>query len=319
MIRFAWLTPLLLLAACGGANEGEVFQGYVEGEFVDVAPEVGGRIVELAVRRGDAVDAGDLLFRLDDEEARAAAAQAEAELGRAEAQLANLSKGQRPPEIAVIDAEIDEAEASLETARRELRRQQTLFAERVVSEAGLDQAREAVSVAEARLAAAARRREVATLPARISEIAAGEHAVEASAASLRRARTLLSRYSVRAPVAGRIEDVHYEVGEVAASAAPVLSLLPPDRRKIIFFVPEAARPSLETGGEVRIACDGCPAGIAARVSFLGTEAEFTPPIIFSRETRGKLVFRAEAALSGAGARLPLGQPVDVEPGLRGAQ
>jgi HlyD family secretion protein len=308
-----------MLAGCGDDPDDAIFQGYVEGEFVEVAPEVGGRIVELPVRLGDQAETGDLLLRLDDAEARAAVAQAEAELARAEAQLANLTEGQRPPEIAVIEAEIDEAEASLETAQKELERQHALFAERVISEARLDQAREAVSVAEARRASAERRREVATLPARTPEIEAGERAVEAARAALQQARTRLSKYVVNAPVAGRVEDVHYEVGEVAASGAPVLSLLPADGRKVLFFVPEAARPALEVGQVVSIACDGCPTGITAEISFLGAEAEFTPPIIFSRETRGKLVFRAEAALSGAGARLPLGQPVDVASALRGAQ
>jgi HlyD family secretion protein len=319
MRRLAPLFIVLVLTACGSAHDDAVFQGYVEGEFIDVAPEVSGRIVELAVRQGDDVEAGAFLFRLADAEARAAVAQAEAELARAKAQLANLSQGQRPPEVAVIEAEIDEAEASLATAQKEFERQRTLFEQRVISEARLDQAREAVSVAEARLESAKRRREVATLPARTPEITAGEQAVEAARAALEQARTRLEKHVVTAPVAGRIEDVHYRPGEVAAVGAPVLSLLPDGRLKVIFFVPEAERPSLAIGTDVSIFCDGCPAGLSAPLTWLGSEAEYTPPIIFSRETRGKLVFRAEAALSGAAANLPLGQPVDVAPALRGTE
>ena len=104
-----------------------------------------------------------------------------------------------------------------------------------------------------------------------------------------------------------------------ALGAPVLSLLPDGARKVIFFVPEAARPALATGSTVSLACDGCPESLAAEITFLGREAEFTPPVIFSRENRGKLMFRAEAKLSGEAAGLPLGQPVDVTPALRGSQ
>jgi HlyD family secretion protein len=307
----------VLLAGCWENPEGNAFQGYVEGEFVEVAPEIGGRIVELAVRRGDIVEAHAPLFRLDAAEAEAAVAEAEADLAREQAELANLKQGQRPPELAVIDARIAEAEAALAAARREFDRQLVLNERRVASEAQLDQAREAVTVAEARVAAAEREKEVATLPARAAEIEAGQRSVEAARAAREMAKTRLAKHAVAAPVAGRVEDVYFELGEVAAGGMPVVSLLPADGRKVIFFVPEAARPSLPLDALVRVACDGCPTGLTARVTFMATEAEFTPPVIFSRDTREKLVFRAEAGLSGEAGRLPLGQPVDVLPAGEG--
>ncbi len=308
----------LFLSACGDPQS-PVFQGYVEGDFVEVAPEVSGRIVELAVRRGSDVAAGDLLFKIDDAEASSAVTQAKAEMARAEAQLANLKQGQRPPEIAVLEAQIAEAEAALDKARRDFGRQKSLFDSKVASEAQLDQAREAITIAEARVTAAHRQREVAAMPARTPEIDAGERAVDAARAGLAQAETRASKYGVNAPVAGRIEDTYYEAGEVALAGQPVLELLPADKRKVIFFVPEAARPALSPGGTVAVTCDGCAAGLTGEISFLGSEAEYTPPIIFSRENRGKLMFRAEARLSGEAAQLPLGQPVDVAPGLRGTQ
>ncbi len=308
----------LLLAACNGEADEARFQGYVEGEFVEVAPETGGRIVELSVRRGDDVEAGAPLFRLGASEAEAAVAQARAELARAEAQLANLQQGQRPPEIAVIEAQIAEAEASEKAAQREFERQLALFERRVVAEARLDEAREAVNVAKARTAAARRQKEVAALPARTPEIEAGERAVEAARAGLAMAETRLAQHAVAAPAAGRIEDIYYEVGEVVPAGRAVVSLLPEGSRKAIFFVPEPGRPALRVGEAVAVACDGCPPGLTARVTFMAAEAEFTPPVIFSRDTRAKLVFRAEAALAGEAADLPLGQPVDVTPAAGGA-
>jgi HlyD family secretion protein len=309
MRRLLILLPLLL-AACGGAQHA-VFQGYVEGDFVDVAPDVAGRIVERSVNRGDEVAAGAVLARIDDAEAAAAVTQATAELARAKAQLANLQEGQRPPEIAVIDAQIAENEAALAKARRDFERQKALFDRKVVAEAQLDEAREAINVAQARVTAVRRQREVAVLPARTPEIEAAERAVDAAAAALDQARTRLSKYVVAAPVAGRVEDVYYEEGETAAAGSPILSLLPAARRKAIFFVPEAARAALRIGARLSVACDGCPAGMTATLTYLGAEAEFTPPVIFSRENHDKLMFRAEARLSGDAAALPLGQPVDV--------
>jgi HlyD family secretion protein len=302
---------VLALAAC--RQEDASFQGYVEGEFVQVAPEVGGRIVELAVDRGAALAQGDLLFRLDDQEAKAAVAQARAELARAEAELQNLLHGQRPPEIAVIEAQIAEANASLLNAQKDFERQRQLFERGVTAESRLDQAREAVSVAEARVATVQRQKEVAEMPARTPEIEAARRGAEAAEAALAQAETKLSKHVVKSPAAGRVEDVYYEQGEVATAGAAVLSLLPDGRRKVIFFIPEPERPSVAVGSDIAITCDGCPDGLTARVSFLATQAEYTPPVIFSRGNREKLVFRAEAPLSGEAARLPLGQPVDVRP------
>lgn len=318
MIRFLLLAPFLLLAACSGSDEA-VFQGYVEGEFVDAAPEVGGRIVELAVERGSTVAKGALLFRIDATEAERAVDQAEAEKARAEAELENLLGGKRPPEIAVIEAQISEAKASLETARKQFERQQALFDQNVISEARLDQAREAIDVALARVEAAERERDVANMPARTPEIEAAERAIDATRAALEQAQIRLMKYAVEAPAAGRIEDTHYELGEVVNAGAPVLSLLPDDQRKVIFFVPQAERAALSPGGAVSVMCDGCPENLSGRIAFLGTEAEYTPPVIFSRENRGKLMFRAEATLDGEAASLPVGQPVDVAPSLRGSQ
>lgn len=319
MRRLAVLLLLVLLSACGGPSSDAVFQGYVDGDFVDVAPDVGGRIVERPAERGGMVKAGDLLFRIDDTEAKAAVSEADAELMRAKAQLTNLQQGQRPPEIAVIEAQIVEARASLEKAQRDYERQRALFKSKVISAAQLDETHEAISVAEARLTATEKQKEVAALPARNPEIEMGERAVQAAEAALDQARTRLTKYVVSAPIGGRIEDTHYETGEVAAAGAPVLSLLPEDARKVIFFVPEPVRTSLAIGSTVSVTCNSCAPNLKAQVTFLGREAEFTPPVIFSRESRGKLMFRAEAKLAGEAARLPLGQPVEITPTLRGSQ
>ena len=114
---------------------------------------------------------------------------------------------------------------------------------------------------------------------------------------------------VSAPVAAGVEDIYFRAGEVVAAGQPVLALLPPGNRKVRFYVPEPSLSVLRLGQAVTVQCDGCSV-LKAVLTFVSNEAEFTPPVIFSKEERGKLVFRAEARLTN-GEALPLGLPVSV--------
>jgi HlyD family secretion protein len=92
---------------------------------------------------------------------------------------------------------------------------------------------------------------------------------------------------------------------------PVVSLLPDANRKIRFFLPEAALSRARIGQRIDVACDGCSEGLAAEIDLIATEAEYTPPILYSKDSREKLVFRVEARPLAAAAELKVGQPVDV--------
>ncbi|WP_026379739.1 HlyD family secretion protein [Afifella pfennigii] len=317
MARALLVTLLLLaalpLAACEEASEAQdtPLQGYVEGDFIYAAPEIAGRLAEIAPREGERVEAGAALFRLETETLEAEVEQARAELSATEAEFADRREGQRPPELAVIEARIDRAEASRSQASKEYERQKELFERGVIAGARLDQAGEALSVAEAELAEAKRQKAVATLPARTAQIDAAERRMEAAQAALTQAKTRLAKAVVTAPQAGLVDDIYYETGEVVGVGQPVLSLLPDAKRKIVFFVPEPLLASLAPEAEVAIGCDSCPPGLRAKVTRVASEAEFTPPVIFSQERREKLLFRAEARPLGETVKLRVGQPVDV--------
>ena len=122
----------------------------------------------------------------------------------------------------------------------------------------------------------------------------------------------LGQRAVIAPKAGRVNDTYYVVGDFVPAGSPVVSLLPPGNIKVRFFVPEKALGTVRYGQPVAITCDGCGAPIGAKVSFVAPQAEYTPPVIYSRERREKLVFLVEArpAASDA-AKLHPGQPVEV--------
>jgi HlyD family secretion protein len=124
------------------------------------------------------------------------------------------------------------------------------------------------------------------------------------------AQTRLARRSVVSPVDGTVQEVYYRPGEMVPADRPVLALLPPGNIKVRFFVPEAALPHFAYGDTVKIACDGCAKDLVAHVSFIAKQSEYTPPVIYSREERARLVFLIEALPERPGA-LRVGQPVDV--------
>ncbi len=296
----------------GGAET--AFQGYIEGNLVFMAPEEGGRIARQDVEAGDAVAEGQLLFVLDASVQGAQRNEAEARYRQAEAQLANIKAAvQRPEQVAVLRAQEERARASLDLSRNEYQRQQTLFQRGITAKARLDQAEAALERDKAALDEAARQIQAAQLSGRSAEIEAAEASVRAAEAMLRQAETHVAKRRVVAPAASRVQDVYFRSGEVVNAGQPVLALLPPENLRVRFYVPEPLLSTMMLGETVQVACDSCGDGIRARIVFISSEAEFTPPIIFSEQERAKLVFRVEARLLDVALRLPIGLPVSVTP------
>ena len=320
MIRCPAVLALLLLATACGAPPPERVQGYADAEYVRLGAPEAGWLESVAVVRGDRVEAGAPLFTLESGRQRAALAQAQAELARAEAELADLRLGKRPEEIARIVADLAEARASLDYARQDLERQQRLVRRDVTAEARFDLARSTADAAQARVDAVTAELATARLPARADRIAAAAAAVAAARAALAEAQWQLDQRTVRAPMAALVEDRLRQTGEWAPAGGIVVSLLPPGKVKLRFFVPETLVGGLAEGAAVEVACDGCAGPITARIGYIAAEAEFTPPVIYSVGRREKLVFMVEA-WPEADTTLRPGQPVDVDlgPALRGAR
>jgi HlyD family secretion protein len=308
--RIIAIGSTLALAGCFWSSEAPL-QGYIEGTYVYVAAEGSGRVTERPVAAGAAVAAGDLLFALDDAEQKEAVAEAEARLAQAEAQLANLMTGQRPEEIAVLEAELARVSSAFANLDEEYKRMLQLRENGIVAQSVVDAARAARDEAEAEVEAAGHQLEVAKLPARPEEIEAAERNVAAQEAALAQAEIQLGRRRIRSPANGLVEETYFEVGELVTMGQPVVSLLPDANRKVRFFVPETLLSAVSLGDVVSVGCDGCAEGMTAEVAFVATQAEFTPPIIFSRDSREKLVYRVDARPLGETVRLNVGQPVDV--------
>ena len=128
-------------------------------------------------------------------------------------------------------------------------------------------------------------------------------------------QTRLARRSGFAPVAGTIQQIYFREGEMVPEKRPVLSIMPPGNMKLRFFVPEAELPKLAIGDEVRVTCDNCDANLTAKIYFIATSAEYTPPVIYSLDERNKLVYLIQARPSRPDA-LRVGQPISVYPNAK---
>ena len=302
---------IILLAGCQSAEE-QRFQGYVEGEPVLVAAQQSGQLTSLAVQRGDAVKAGVPLFSQDQATEAANVSQAQAQLAQAEAQLGNLATGKRPPEIAVIAAQLKDAQARRSLSAEQLGRQEALVAKGFVSAESLDEVRTQLTRDEANIAQMKAQLASARLPGRKDERAAAQAQVTASQAALEQSTIKLNQKSQLSPVAGQVQDVYYRTGEWAAPGQPVISILPAENIKVRFFVPEPSLGALRTGQSVGISCDGCPAPLPATIRFISPTAEYTPPVLYSEKNRHRLVYLVEAwPQPKDAAQLHPGQPVDV--------
>jgi HlyD family secretion protein len=300
----------LALAGCSPAPPAG-YPGYVEGEFVRVAAPLSGTLLELAVQRGTEVAKEAPLFTLESEQERAARAEAQARVRQAQATLANLEKARRPPEIAAARAQLAQAQASLRQSDADLVRTQKLVADRFLPPQQRDQALAARDRDRGRVAELTQQLRVANLPARSDEIAAANAEVKAASDALAQAQWRVEQKSQTAPVAGLVADTLYRAGEWVAAGAPVVSLLPPANVKLRFYIPETLVGSLRIGDAVTVRCDGCGADIPAKVRFIATQAEFTPPVIYSRENRANLVFLVEAWPDAPNPALHPGLPVEV--------
>jgi HlyD family secretion protein len=201
--------------------------------------------------------------------------------------LFELERGSETAALDVAKKNLTQAKASLALAESDLARREQLRADNgVISAAELDQAR-------------AQRDTAAAM-------------VESQQAALDKAQWSFDQKQQFAPTKAFVQDTLYRQGEWVAAGNPVVVLLPPENLKVRFFVPQEMLPRIKTGGNVSVTFDGTAKNYSALVNYISTQAEFTPPVLYNRENRAKLIFRIEAKFSSAdAAELRPGQPVDV--------
>lgn len=305
---------LVLMAAASGCTKGTdgALQGYVEGEFVFVASPGAGELEKLHVQRGGAVKPGDLLFALENTVERTAVERQEGLLIRSEAMLADERKGQRPSEIASLEAQLEQARASRQLSEIEFQRIEKLVPSGAASVNALDRTRASLLQDTQRVAQLEADLQTARLGAREDRVAAAEADVRTLKAQLEKARWDREQKQQAATAAGRVFDTLFREGEWVAAGLPVVVLLPPENVKVRTFVPEQQVGSVKVGATAIVEVDGVANPLQGKVTFVSPRAEYTPPVVFSRESRAKLVFLVEIRFAPEiAATLHPGQPVDV--------
>ncbi|WP_417480959.1 HlyD family secretion protein [Maricaulis sp.] len=295
MTRF--IAPALVLAFALGACSPPVesgLHGYAEGDFVSLAPDMTGRIIETGLREGDPVTAGELAFRLDDTDARAALAAAEAQLALATAQFDDAAAGARDPEIGAAREMLAQANAARTLATADLERARELFEQGHISQARLDQAETAAEAANAQASEMRQRLNLVQLPARENQLRALQAAIAAAQSAVDRAGFVLSQRTVTVPANGRVERQIRYAGEQASPALPVYSILPEGAVHAVILIPETELAATPVGTRLAVFCDACDNGLMVTITRIDDEAQFTAPFIYSDSERSRLVYRAEA-------------------------
>jgi HlyD family secretion protein len=229
---------------------------------------------------------GDLVLVGPDESGRVdTLAVKEGDTVEKDAPLFMLDHRSEDAALATAKAQLEQADAALVLSKVGLERAQRLRKQGVVAQSRVDDARAAFDRDNA--------------------------AVTAARAAVTDAETHLARRSLSAPVSGAVQEIYFRPGEVVSAGRPVVALLPPGNLKVRFYVPETFRALMRIGESVHVGCDACPQGLTAKISFVSREAEYAPPVIFSREERRKLLFMVEARPGPEAQEIPVGQPVTV--------
>jgi HlyD family secretion protein len=313
-------------AGCRGSNGGPPrASGYVEATEVRVAPEVGGRVTELAVGEGDRVAVGALIAKLDTADTQLAIQRARADRDQASAGLRLLEAGARPEdirqaaaEVETAEADVNAAEAELQSASADLERFEALLRSNSGSQKQRDDAATRRSVAGARRAAARQRARAASdalarlkAGARPEEIAAARAKVAAADAQMASLEKDLTDAVLTSPVAGIVTSKLIDAGEIVAPRTPIVVVTDLDRAWANVYVDEPVVPSLKLGQKMVLITD---AGhrLDGTISFISPKAEFTPRNVQTAEERSRLVYRIKVTTDNREGILKSGMPVEAE-------
>jgi HlyD family secretion protein len=306
------LLVTVALALCGCDKAAPQALGTLEYDRITLPAPAAERIVEISVREGQKVVAGQSLLKLEATrtESTTVAARQEAQLQR-EA-LQELEAGARSETIAQARAQLAAAQAQARDARAYYARVQPLGARKLIAAADVDRARAVASSADAQVRtaqAALAELENGTRPERIAQ---GEAAARAAEAQASAQQVTLEKLNVVAPRAGRVDSLPYRLGDQAPVGAPLAILLAGDAPYARVYVPEPIRVNVKVGQKVRVFIEGRDESIAGIVRMIRSEPSFTPYYALIGEDAARLSYLAEIQLDKVAGELPAGLPVRVE-------
>jgi HlyD family secretion protein len=309
------LAIALLAAACGGDPDPNTVRlnGRLESPLVDLAPKVAGRVVEVLVKEGDRVEAGELLIRLDLGETALAVDRDRSGVASARARLGDLEVGSRQAEIAAAEAEVNDRQAAVDLAMREVAREEFLVAKEVGAGRDLERALTELDRATAALRISEERLKLARDGFRRGHTEQARSEVERALAQLRQSEVIARESEIRAPADGIVLHRMAEPGQLLAAGQTGLTLAFADRLYVRTFVPEPALGKVRQGQPATIVVDAYPGtefqGIVTEIS---PDPEYTPKAVETRNERINLVYAAKVDLKdGWNAALVPGQPADI--------
>lgn len=315
-LLFLAAAPVLVAAAgCRSADdEGTlVLNGRVEAVQVDLAPKVAGRVVEVKVRQGERVAAGDLLVVLDLGETALAVDRDRRGVAAAQARARDLESGSRRAEVAAAEAELRDRRAALSLAGRELQRQEQLLASRVGTPRDVDRARTELDRARAAVEASRQRLTLVQEGFRTFQKQQAREEVDRAETVLAQSETIAKEAEIRAPADAVVLYRLAEPGQLVGPGQPAITLAFADRLYVRTYIPQTRLGQVRQGQAVAVHVDAYPdRDFPARITEISPEAEFTPKPVETRRERVNLVYAAKADLeAGWNAPLVPGQPAEV--------
>jgi HlyD family secretion protein len=316
-----WTQARALAAPAGGS-------GQVEAVVVDLSSRVGARVLEVKVREGQAVKAGDLLLRLDCSDQEAALAESEARLATARAQAVAAGAQRQSAAGARAAARASQsaagAQAASLVAQRDVAERQakrTSSMGEAVSESNLDQSQAAAEGLRHQAEAAAAQAVASEAQARAAEAGVGaaeaqaraaEAQVKAAEAAVARLRLLAGECELKAPRDAEVSKLPHEAGELVSPGAVLVRLVDLSEPKATFYLPNAEVGAVRPGAAAVVVADAWPGQrFEGTVRTVSLEAEFTPRNIQTRTDRDRLVYPVEVTVKDPEHRLRAGMPVQV--------
>lgn len=313
MIRRAAAALTMCLLVTGCARESALRgSGTIEIDEIDVASQVGGRLIRLTVAEGDSVEAGDTLAVLDQGEVVAALAAQVAGAEQAQAQARDLREGARPAEVLKAKADLAAAQANLDLARIEAQRAETLLKEQAISQADADRARRARATAEASVTSAREALRLSEEGFRRQQVTAANNAATAAMAQVAGARSRARELTLLAPRKGVILLRNFLQGELVPPNLPVVTLGDPDQLWMRMYIAAPLITRFKVGDEAQVTPVGSKRSYPGHVAQIATEAEFTPRAALTEEEQADLVFAVKVVLSPSAGALKPGLPATAE-------
>jgi len=307
------IAVLVLVSGCSRNDENGTLKltGTVETTTVAVSFKVGGRLKERLVDEGQQVQVGQLVARLEDDELQDERRQRAADQQAVQAGLADLLAGSRREEIAAAAATLSRLTAEAERASQDAARAEALFAIEVIARNELDAARAAKESAAAAVREAEQRLRLTQIGPRPDAVRQARARLEAAGASRSLAETRLGQAVLTAPLTGTVLSKHAEPGELLAAGSPVITVGRLDEVWVRGYIPETQLGRVKLGQQATVTSDTWKGrSYQGTISFIASEAEFTPRNVQTEAERVKLVYRIKITIANPRQELKPGMPVD---------